>query len=177
MSVTTVSRALTGPARQKIDARTGVARNSFYRPNRGQASSPEDQEYRRGSGPRILSIRHLARRTRAHQTGYAVLLADSEDPAAEASLVHDGRGVDGVIICSPFAADASSRSGGGDVARLINRALPAAAALMDSASGAQLVVHLQDRSSPLRLLGGRAMPGRPGRLRGLRAAVKPPAWN
>src|SRR5947199_8480729 len=43
---------------------------------------------------------------RAHQSGYAVLLADSgEDPAAEQNLVHTmAKQVDGVIVCAPFAS-------------------------------------------------------------------------
>src|SRR5215471_11133266 len=48
---------------------------------------------------------------RAHQAGYSVFLADSnEDAAAEENLVHTmSKQVDGVIVCAPFARDAVLR--------------------------------------------------------------------
>src|SRR2546422_8078672 len=48
---------------------------------------------------------------RAHQAGYAVFLADSnEDTNAEENLVHAmAKQVDGVIVCAPFASDAVLR--------------------------------------------------------------------
>ena len=84
---------------------------------------------------------------RAHQTGYAVLLADSgEDPAAEANLVHTMTNqVDGVIICAPFAADAElvAASGSDLAGPHQSRAARRFPALMDVARGMRkVVVHL-----------------------------------
>jgi LacI family transcriptional regulator len=115
----------------------------------------------------------------AHQAGYSVLLADSEeDPAAEEKLVHTmAKQVDGVILCAPFGSDAQlSRLAKITSLVLVNRRLRGVpAVLMNVANGMEQVV------SHLVALGHRrcAYLGGPRnawsnreRQRGLRAAAK-----
>ena len=188
VSVTTVSRALTEPRLVKKSTLARVlaaAKQLAYRPNPAARSLITGKTGNIGivvpdlENPFYTSILRGVQ-ARAHQTGYAVLLADSgEDPAAESNLVHTMTNqVDGVIICSPFAADAQlSQQAAATSLVLINRALPGiAAALMDSASGMRkVVVHLAALGHRrCAYLGGpRNAWSHRERLRGLRAAVKP----
>src|SRR4051794_38588852 len=116
---------------------------------------------------------------RAHQAGYAVLLADSEeDPAAEENLVRTiARQVDGVVVCAPFSSDAQLRRLA-DVTSLalLNRRLPGIpAALMDSGGGMrQIIEHLAGLGHRrcAYLNGPRVSWSNDERRRGLRAAAE-----
>ncbi|HEY2818633.1 MAG TPA: LacI family DNA-binding transcriptional regulator [Casimicrobiaceae bacterium] len=185
VSVTTVSRALTQPELLRPSTRLRVlkvAKALAYHPNRAARSLITGK-----TGTIGIIVPDLANpfypgvlrgvQTRAHESGYAVLLADSdEDPAAEENLVHTmAKQVDGVIVCAPFAADARLRRLATSTNLvLINRrcgAIPAA--LMDIARGMRDVVdHLRAIGHRgVAYLGGpaRAWSNRE-RLRGLRAA-------
>lgn len=187
VSVTTVSRALTDPRlvrKSTLDRVLAAAKQLAYRPNPAARSLITGKTGNIGivvpdlENPFYTSILRGVQ-ARAHQTGYAVLLADSgEDPAAEASLVDTMTNqVDGVIICSPFATDAQlSRQAEATSLVLVNRAVPGiAAALMDSARGMrQVVVHLAELGHRrCAYLGGpRNAWSNRERRRGLRAAAK-----
>ena len=128
VSVTTVSCAPTEPRLVKESTLARVlaaAKQLAYRPNPAARSLITGKTGTIGivvpdlENPFYTSILRGVQ-ARAHQTGYAVLLADSgEDPGAEANLVHTMTNqVDGVIICSPFAADAQlAQQAGSDVSR------------------------------------------------------------
>ena len=185
--MTTVSRALTEPrlVRKSTLARVlAAAKQLAYRPNPAARSLITGKTGNMGivvpdlENPFYTSILRGAQ-ARAHQTGYAVLLADSgEDPAAEANLVHTMTNqVDGVIICAPFATDAQlAQQAEVTSLVLINRALPGiSAALMDLARGMrQVVVHLAALGHRrCAYLGGpRNAWSNRERRRGLRAAVR-----
>jgi len=115
VSVTTVSRALTQPELLRPSTRQRVlkiAKALAYHPNRAARSLITGK-----TGMIGIVVPDLANpfypgvlrgvQTRAHESGYAVLLADSdENPAAEENLVHTmSKQVDGVIVCAPFASD------------------------------------------------------------------------
>ena len=184
VSVTTVSRALTEPrlVRKSTLARVlAAAKQLAYRPNPAARSLITGKTGNIGivvpdlENPFYTSILRGVQ-ARAHQAGYAVLLADSgEDPAAEANLVHTiTNQVDGVIICSPLAADAQlSQQAEATSLVLVNRALPGiAAALMDSALGMrEVVAHLAALGHRRCAFLGGAWSNRE-RRRGLRAAVR-----
>jgi DNA-binding LacI/PurR family transcriptional regulator len=155
VSVATVSRALTEPRLVREQTLTRVlaaARQLAYRPNPAARSLITGKTGNIGiivpdlDNPFYPSVLRGVQ-ARAHQSGYAVLLADSgEDPAAEQNLVHTmAKQVDGVIVCAPFASDAELAG----LARmtalvLVNRRLPGIpAALMDVAHGMrQAIGHL-----------------------------------
>lgn len=187
VSVTTVSRALTDPRlvrKSTLERVLAAAKQLAYRPNPAARSLITGKTRNIGivvpdlENPFYTSVLRGVQ-ARAHQTGHAVLLADSgEDPVAEANLVHTMTNqVDGVIICSPFAADAQiSEQAEATSLVLVNRAVPGiSAALMDSASGMRKVVdHLAALGHRrCAYLGGpRSAWSNRERTRGLRAAVK-----
>jgi DNA-binding LacI/PurR family transcriptional regulator len=185
--VTTVSRALTEPrlvSKSTLARVLAAAKQLAYRPNPAARSLITGKTGNIGiivpdlENPFYTSVLRGVQ-TRAHQAGYAVLLADSgEDPVAEANLVDTMTNqVDGVVICAPFATDAQLRQQAEVTSLvLINRALPGiSAALMDLGRGMrQVVVHLAGLGHRrCAYLGGppNAWSNR-ARLRGLRAAVK-----
>jgi DNA-binding LacI/PurR family transcriptional regulator len=155
VSVTTVSRALAQPELVRESTRERVliaARQLAYHPNRAARGLVTGKTGNIGiivpdlDNPFYPSVLRGAQ-ARAHQTGHAVLLANSrEDPAAEENLVHTmAKQVDGVIICAPFASDAQlSRLAATTPLVLVNRRLRGIpAVLMDIARGMeQIVVHL-----------------------------------
>jgi DNA-binding LacI/PurR family transcriptional regulator len=152
VSVTTVSRALTQPELLRPTTRERVlkaAHKLAYHPNRAARSLITGQTGNIGIVVPDLSnpfysavVREI--QLRAHQAGYSVFLADSnEDEAAEQNLVHTmAKQVDGVIVCAPFARDAVLRRLCESTSLvLVNRrcgAIPAV--LMDIASGVREVV-------------------------------------
>ena len=152
VSVTTVSRALTQPDLLRPTTRERVlkaAHKLAYHPNRAARSLITGQTGNIGIVVPDLSnpfypavVRGI--QLRAHQAGYSVFLADSnEDGAAEENLVHMmAKQVDGVIVCAPFARDtALRRLSEATSLVLVNRrcgAIPAV--LMDIASGMREVV-------------------------------------
>jgi len=119
VSVTTVSRALTQPDLLRSTTRERVLRAAkalAYHPNRAARSLITGKTGNIGIVVPDLSnpfypgvVRGV--QLRAHQAGYAVFLADSnEDMNAEENLVHAmAKQVDGVIVCAPFASDAALR--------------------------------------------------------------------
>ena len=155
VSVATVSRALAEPRLVREQTLTRVlaaAKQLAYKPNPAARSLITGRTGNIGiivpdlDNPFYPSVLRGVQ-ARAHQSGYAVLLADSgEDPVAEQNLVHTmAKQVDGVIVCAPFASDAQLA----DLARvttlvLVNRRLPGIpAALMDVARGMrQAIGHL-----------------------------------
>jgi DNA-binding LacI/PurR family transcriptional regulator len=187
VSVTTVSRAMTQPHLLRPETRARVlsaAKRLDYHPNRAARSLITGK-----TGNIGIIVPDLANpfypgvlrgvQMRAHQAGYAVLLADSEeDAAAEEQLVQTmAKQVDGVIICAPFATDAQLRRVA-NIAPLVlvnRRCGRIPAALMDSADGMrQVVSHLVAVGHRrCAYLGGpaRAWSNRE-RLRGLRAAAR-----
>jgi len=187
VSVTTVSRALTQPELLRQSTRQRVlkiAKALAYHPNRAARSLITGK-----TGTIGIVVPDLANpfypgvlrgvQTRAHESGYAVLLADSdENPAAEENLVRTmSTQVDGVIVCAPFASDPRLRRLATSTNLvLINRrcgSIPAA--LMEIAQGMRDVVdHLRAIGHrDVAYLGGpaRAWSNRE-RLRGLRAACE-----
>jgi LacI family transcriptional regulator len=152
VSVTTVSRALTQPELLRPTTRERVlkaAHKLAYHPNRAARSLITGKTGNIGIIVPDLSnpfypavVRGI--QLRAHQAGYSVFLADSnEDGAAEENLVHTmAKQVDGVIVCAPFARDAALRRLSEATSLvLVNRrcsAIPAV--LMDIASGMREVV-------------------------------------
>src|SRR5439155_2598018 len=155
VSVTTVSRALAQPQLVRQSTRERVLRAAThlaYHPNRAARSLITGKTGNIGiivpdlDNPFYPSVLRGVQ-TRAHEAGYAVLLADSrEDAAAEENLVHTmAKQVDGVIICAPFASDARlARLRAATSLVLVNRRLPdIPAVLMDIAHGMrQIVGHL-----------------------------------
>ena len=155
VSVATVSRALAEPHLLRDETRKRVlaaARALEYRPNPAAQSLITGRTGNIGiivpdlENPFYPSVLRGVQ-ARAHQAGYAVLLADSgEDPAAEENLVDTmGRQVDGVIVCAPFANDAALRRlAQATPLVLVNRRLPGVdGVLMDVARGMrQVVSHL-----------------------------------
>jgi len=192
VSVTTVSRALTQPGllrRETRDRVLAAAKKLAYHPNRAARSLITGK-----TGTFGIIVPDLANpfypgilrgvQVRAHQAGYAVLLADSdEDPAAEENLVHTmAKQVDGVIICAPFASDAQLRRLAGATSLvLVNRrcgAIPAV--LMDIARGMrEIVTHLHSLGHRrCAYLGGpRHVWSNRERLRGLHAATRAIAFE
>src|SRR5439155_2865370 len=155
VSVTTVSRALTQPDLLRSTTRERVlkaAKALAYHPNRAARSLITGKTGNIGIVVPDLSnpfypgvVRGV--QLRAHQAGYAVFLADSnEDMNAEENLVHAmAKQVDGVIVCAPFASDAALRRLGETTSLvLVNRRsgdIPAV--LMEIARGMrEVVAHL-----------------------------------
>ena len=155
VSVATVSRALAEPQLLREQTRKRVlaaAEQLAYRPNPAARSLITGKTGNIGiivpdlDNPFYPSVLRGVQ-ARAHQSGYAVLLADSgEDPAAEENLVHTmGKQVDGVIVCAPFASDAQlARIARMTTLVLVNRRLSGIpAVLMDVARGMrQAIGHL-----------------------------------
>jgi len=187
VSVTTVSRALTQPALLRPATRERVlnaARQLAYHPNRAARSLITGKTGNIGivvpdlSNPFYPGVVRGAQ-LRAHQAGYSVFLADcNEDANAETNLVHAmAKQVDGVIVCAPFARDASLR-GLREATSLVlvnRRCGDIPAVLMDIAHGMREVVAHLWRLGHRRIayLGGPhgAWSNRE-RLRGLHAAAR-----
>jgi len=187
VSVTTVSRALTQPQLLRPTTRERVlkaSRELAYHPNRAARSLITGKTGNIGivvpdlSNPFYPAVVRGAQ-LRAHQAGYAVFLADSdESAAAEENLVNAmAKQVDGVIVCAPFARDAALRRLCESTSLvLVNRrcgAIPAV--LMDIASGMREVVFHLRRLGHRRVayLGGpRGAWSNRERLRGLHDAAR-----
>jgi DNA-binding LacI/PurR family transcriptional regulator len=187
VSVTTVSRALGEPRLVReatLERVLAAAKHLSYRPNlaaRGLITGRTGNigiivpDLDNPFYPSVLRGVHA----RAHQAGYAVLLADGEeDPAAEENLVHTmAKQVDGVIICAPFASDAQlTRLATVTTLVLVNRRLSGIpAVLMDTTRGmCQVVAHLValGHRRCAYLSGPRNAWSNRERRRGLRAAIK-----
>lgn len=187
VSVTTVSRALGRPGLLRPATRERVlaaAKALDYHPNRAARSLITGKTGNIGIVvpdianpfyPGILRGVQL----RAHEAGYAVLLADSEeDPAAEENLVRTmAKQVDGVIICAPFATATQLARLARDLSLvLINRRIAGVpAVLMDTARGMhQVVSHLRAIGHHrLAYLGGpRSAWSNRERLHGLHTAMR-----
>jgi DNA-binding LacI/PurR family transcriptional regulator len=187
VSVTTVSRALSQPdlLHPKTRARVLKAASALsYHPNRAARSLITGK-----TGNIGIVVPDLANpfypgvlrgvQARAHQAGYAVLLADSqEDAVAEENLaVTMEKQVDGVIICAPFAGDAQlKRVAARTKLVLVNRRcgdIPAV--LMDIARGMREAVDHLSALGHRRcayLSGPRSAWSNRERLRGLHAAAR-----
>jgi DNA-binding LacI/PurR family transcriptional regulator len=187
VSLATVSRALAEPRllrRETLARVLAAAEHLAYRPNPAARSLITGRTGNIGivvpdlDNPFYPSILRGVQ-ARAHQAGYAVLLADSEeDPAAEENLVHTmGNQIDGAIVCAPFASDAQLvRLAATTSLVLVNRRLPGIpAVLMDFAHGMrQAVAHLATLGHRrcAFLSGPRHAWSNRERRRGLRAAVR-----
>ncbi|HXR55594.1 MAG TPA: LacI family DNA-binding transcriptional regulator [Casimicrobiaceae bacterium] len=152
VSVATVSRALSTPQLVRESTRERIvkaAKALDYHPNRAARSLITGKTGNLGivvpdlENPFYPSVVRGVQ-ARAHQAGYALLLADSgEDPAAEQNLVHTmAKQVDGVIVCAPFSTNAQIAQLAQAVPLvLINRRLPdVRAVLMDAAHGMREVI-------------------------------------
>ena len=180
VSVTTVSRALTQPDLLRSTTRERVLRAAkalAYHPNRAARSLITGKTGNIGIVVPDLSnpfypgvVRGV--QLRAHQAGYAVFLADSnEDMNAEENLVHAmAKQVDGVIVCAPFASDAALRRLRETTSLVLvnRRAGDIPAVLMEIAKqrpcAGRIVAVFTPMTSPLELTSG------PPELPGLRAA-------
>jgi len=155
VSVATVSRALAEPRlvrKETLERVLAAARHLAYRPNPAAQSLITGRTGNLGiivpdfENPFYPSVLRGVQ-ARAHQGGYAVLLADSgEDPAAEGNLVRTmTRQVDGIIVCAPFSSDTQLRGMAATTSLvLVNRQLSGIpAVLMDAAGGMrQATAHL-----------------------------------
>jgi DNA-binding LacI/PurR family transcriptional regulator len=187
VSVTTVSRALSAPRLVRettLERVLAAAKQLSYRPNPAARSLITGKTGNIGIivpdldnpfYPRVLRGVHA----RAHQAGYAVLLADGEeDPASEENLVHTmAKQVDGVIICAPFSSDAQlTRLASLTTLVLVNRRMAGIpAVLMDTARGMrQVIAHLValGHHRCAYLSGPRRAWSNQERRRGLRIAIK-----
>jgi DNA-binding LacI/PurR family transcriptional regulator len=152
VSVATVSRALATPELVREVTRERVlaaAKHLSYRPNPAARSLITGKTGNIGiivpdlANPFYPNILRGVQ-ARAHQAGYAVLLADSEeDPAAEENLVNVmANQVDGIIICAPFTSDIQlARLAQTTTLVLVNRQLGAIpAVVMDMATGMRRVI-------------------------------------
>lgn len=155
VSVATVSRALSAPHQVNHVTRDrvlAVARELGYRPSPAARSLITGKTGNIGivvpdlDNPFFTGVLKSVQ-ARARQTGYAVLVGDSdEDPAAEEELVRTmAKQVDGVLLCSSGIKDAQILALAGDTSlALLNRRIRGVpAVLMDSAGGMrQVVEHL-----------------------------------
>lgn len=187
VSLTTVSRAFTQPALLRTETRERVlaaARALDYQPNRAARSLITGK-----TGNFGLIVPDLGNpfypgvlrgvQARAHEAGYAVLLADSdEDPVAEVTLVQlMAKQVDGIIVCAPFSGDRELRrlAAAASLVLVNRRCMPIPAVLMDIARGMrQAIAHLHGLGHRrCAYLGGPAAAwSNRERLRGLHAAAQ-----
>jgi DNA-binding LacI/PurR family transcriptional regulator len=150
--VTTVSRALTDPELVRPSTRERVvatAQRLAYHPNLAARSLITGKTAMIGiivpdvANPFYPGVLRGVQAA-AHEVGYSVLLADSEEsPVAEESLVRSmARQVDGIIVCGSSTPSARLR----DIASetnlvLLNRRIPSIpAVLMDISRGAQQAI-------------------------------------
>lgn len=155
VSISTVSRALAAPERVAEGTRARVvvaARELGYRPNSAASRLRAGRTDAVGfvvpdlENPYFASLTKGAQ-ARARVTGYAVLVADTgEDPELEVDLVRGmGPQVDGLVLCSPRAAEHDLEAAGDLPLVLVNRELGTSASVVaDDASGVrQAVEHLR----------------------------------
>ena len=187
VSVTTVSRALAEPQLVRETTRErvlAVAKQLAYHPNRAARSLITGKTGNIGiivpdlDNPFYPSVLRGVQAC-AHQSGYAVLLADSgEDPTAEQNLVHMmAKQIDGIILCAPFSSNQQlSRLAEANSMVLVNRRLSGIpAVLMNTARGMrQVVKHIVSLGHRrCAYLGGpRNAWSNRQRLRGLHASAK-----
>ncbi|HEY8720978.1 LacI family DNA-binding transcriptional regulator [Pengzhenrongella sp.] len=156
VSASTVSRAFGRPEKVDDDTRRRIlaaARALDYQPNRAAQSLITGRTGNIGivvpdlGNPFFPSVVKGAQ-TRAHELGYPVLLADTdEDAAAEPPLVRSlARQVDGLILCAPRMSDRELREAQDQCPIvLVNRRVPGIPAVtIDNAGGmGQAANHLR----------------------------------
>lgn len=149
VSITTVSRALAEPDRVAPATRERVVRAAAelgYRPNRAASGLRAGRTHAVGllipdlTNPYFAEVATgTAQRARAR--GYAVFVADAqEDPATEIELLSElASQTDGVVLCSPRAAEAEAIGEARVV--VVNHELPGMPSLaLDDRTGAWLAL-------------------------------------